>query len=255
MEKFQQYCQILGVLPGDSAEQVKRSFRDLIKRYHPDSAGKESDAAQAQLLIEAYLAFQGGVPQESYFRREAQPFPAEDFVSHAEKKKRAAYWQKENVKSQAGMSYQLRGQEAGHRMFETLFGGEEPTFFHHLLARLAEGGDNGEELYILMEEIKKGKKKGKREKRGKETGEAQYSVNYHYFDRAEAILQEIVFQFDRRSNRFQPSWARDFIRQLVQVQVLYRDLYRLTPNLTAKVRQRLRQVNELITEIRRAFNS
>ena len=40
MEHFQKYCQILGVKPGSSAEEVRKNFRELIKKYHPDTNKK-----------------------------------------------------------------------------------------------------------------------------------------------------------------------------------------------------------------------
>lgn len=262
MNKFEQYCQSLGVLPGASSEEVKRSFRSLIKRYHPDSAGKEGDAAHAKLLIEAYLAFKGGVPPREHFTEE-NPLGSPARGAPSDGKRSAAYWRKDKANRQPGLSYSLRGRASGQRMSAALFGEEDPfsPSRSRMLARLLAAFYGQEEQFeITLEALINDSGPA-----GPAAPAAPAAVspaaispdalipNRHYFDRAEAILEEIVHQFEGQGNRFQPSWARDFIRQLVEVQVLYRDVCRLAPRLELQARQRVQQVNELIKEIRRAF--
>ncbi|MBW7857632.1 MAG: hypothetical protein H3C43_04910 [Leptonema sp. (in: Bacteria)] len=61
MPKLDDYCSILGVRAGDSAEIVKQAFRLRIKEVHPDTFTGNSE--KARLLIEAYRALKDGVPR------------------------------------------------------------------------------------------------------------------------------------------------------------------------------------------------
>ncbi|MCS6859247.1 MAG: DnaJ domain-containing protein [Abditibacteriales bacterium] len=60
------YYEILGVDPGTSPEGIKRAFRDLAKRYHPD-VSDAPDAAQRMLLInEAYRTLGDPIARATY---------------------------------------------------------------------------------------------------------------------------------------------------------------------------------------------
>lgn len=61
MLTFEDYCSILGVRAGDSAEIVKQAFRLRIKEVHPDKDTGNSE--KARLLIEAYRVLKDGVPR------------------------------------------------------------------------------------------------------------------------------------------------------------------------------------------------
>lgn len=52
MEK--NYYIILGVPPGATRKRIKRAYRDLAKRYHPDSGGTEISEAKFKELQKAY---------------------------------------------------------------------------------------------------------------------------------------------------------------------------------------------------------
>ena len=72
-----------------------------------------------------------------------------------------------------------------------------------------------------------------------------------HFQRAEAVLQQVVEKYSRqKSGRSRRSWAKDYLSELQQVQVLYRDITRLYPGLSGRSMSRTRQVRELMDEIR-----
>lgn len=49
------YFDVLGVAPDASAEEIKRSYRDLARRYHPDGQPEAPDAAERwKAVVEAY---------------------------------------------------------------------------------------------------------------------------------------------------------------------------------------------------------
>ena len=51
---MQNYYEILGVGRDASAEEIKNAFRQLAKKYHPDSSGSEEDKERFQEIQEAY---------------------------------------------------------------------------------------------------------------------------------------------------------------------------------------------------------
>lgn len=54
MVEIDSYYGILGVSPHCSAEEIKRAFRDLARRYHPDMHPDQSTVDQFQKISEAY---------------------------------------------------------------------------------------------------------------------------------------------------------------------------------------------------------
>ncbi len=51
---MQNYYEILGVSRDASTEEIKNAFRQLAKKYHPDSSGSEEDKERFQEIQEAY---------------------------------------------------------------------------------------------------------------------------------------------------------------------------------------------------------
>lgn len=258
MERFGEYCAALGVRPGDTAETVKRAFRSRIKDLHPDVAGAKRDERKTRFLIEAYEAFKKGVPipqTPPTFRRPA----AEQGVP---------------------MDAYQRGNEAGREAFHRAMSGA--GFLKDVFVNLSGKiyvEDEWEEEAPLRDRVgaSHSTRRGSRidpentpfvepdpELRGGATSTATPHTEAAYeggpaldqarsfFHRAETALRDTVQHFEARGNRFRKQWSRDYIAELVRIQVLYRDVSRRFPIFSIRSLARVRQINELIGEIRKA---
>ncbi len=236
MQKYVNYCELLGVSPGDSAKQVQQSFRTRIKECHPDSAGKGGDQEKAQLLIEAYYTFKEGVPPADRFYK-MQPNLDKFF------------WGKKTPSHKAHTSSQEKGFRAGKRMFEKIFSGSysnSPHFdYDHFFESLQQ------EIYAENEDDLVWEHSHTKKKAKPEYSDRNNLFRDTYYERAEITLRETVYKFEQTRRRFDKKWAFEFIGELTQVQVLYRDICNLEPALTYKALCRVRQINELIQEIRK----
>ena len=218
MEKYREYCELLGVGPGADAQKVRQSFRARIKKCHPDAGGTESDKKHAQLLIEAYSALKHGVP---VMRGQGQSSVA------------ASFWKKENRGRKASTAVYAKGIFAGKRMFESVFDEKSPHI--HTSAQnfqnFFDGNDLGldleEAVYPIDEDTKVWEYTPlKKERRAHAAEWSEDDGSMERYQRAELNLRQIVSSFEGQGNRFQRQWAREFIGDLAQVQVLYRDLCR-----------------------------
>ena len=70
--------EILGVRPGAAPEQLKRAYRELAKRYHPDRNPNDEEARERfKDVVAAYKLLSEGVRQPSLLdRREPLQWPA-----------------------------------------------------------------------------------------------------------------------------------------------------------------------------------
>ncbi len=258
-DDYQKYCMILGVLPGDNAITVQQSFRELIKKHHPDSAHTEGDKKQAQLIIEAYKALKNGVPKNST-------------TDHILKNKNGPY---KYQSTKANTSSHEKGAFSGKRMFRNVFSDASPhskihNFFRDLESENSLYPEN--ETDTVWEYTSK-------EYTSKEYTPKEYSnssrVNTRQYEKysdntwrtemedfeklssnerfksVETILEKTVKTFEHQEGRFRKRWGHEFIGQLAQIQVLYRDLCQFSPAFTYKSLHRIRQISELITEIRK----
>ena len=228
MRKYNEYCQLLGVSPGDSAEVVQQKFRARIKECHPDSTGNNGDQSKAQLLIEAYSAFKEGVPSVNN---------TSSIANGSGKKARKAY-----------TSTRQKGYMSGMRMFEQIFANSrnKPVDFHlgSIFAKLHQ------ELYAENEDDAVWEYKPSKAKSKQQTSDSKDYSGASQYQRAEMVLQSIVHKYERTKRRFAKRWAYEFIGELTQAQVLYRDVCNAQPGMTYKALYRVRQINELIQEIR-----
>lgn len=233
MKKYRQYCEILGLAPGADAKKVQQSFRARIKKYHPDIARTESDKKYAQLLIEAYSALRDGVPREEQ-RSDASSF-----------------WKKENRGSKASTASYEKGYFSGKRMFENIFANRNRTDLGGFLKDLV----SEEMVYPKDEDAKVWEHAPPKKEKPAffKTEWSQDEDETQQYIRAEINLRKIVTSFENQENRFQRQWAREFIGNLTQAQILYRDICHFAPHLSYKALQRVRQISELITEIRKVL--
>ena len=69
--------------------------------------------------------------------------------------------------------------------------------------------------------------------------------------RAEMALRDVVGQYNRqKKHRSKKAWSREYTGKLVTVKVLFRDITIQFPGLTVQAMRRLRQIEELIGEIK-----
>ena len=243
VEEYKKYCELLGVEPGADAKKVQESFRARIKKCHPDSTGTESDKKHAQLLIEAYSAFKRGVP-----------LTRQDNARVAR-----AFWKKEGRGRKGSTATREKGYFAGKRMFENIFeeahsNGNGASGAYNFFRDLGIDIGMEEAVYPENEDTEVWEYSPARTENASSSeewdGDEQSMERY---TRAEMSLRQIVSNFEKQENRFQRRWAREFIGDLAQVQVLYRDLCRFAPHLSYRALRRIRQISELITEIRKAL--
>lgn len=77
--KFQDYYEVLGVARDASAEQIKKAFRKLARKYHPD-VSKETDAeARMQAINEAHTVLSDPERRAAYDRLGQDWHGGEDF--------------------------------------------------------------------------------------------------------------------------------------------------------------------------------
>ncbi|WP_300782846.1 J domain-containing protein [uncultured Acetatifactor sp.] len=73
------YYRILGIGKDASAEQIKRAYRELAKRYHPDAASEDEESQKRMYEIqEAYECLKDEVRRKKYdedFRKDIRQKP------------------------------------------------------------------------------------------------------------------------------------------------------------------------------------
>ena len=250
LEKYKKYCQLLGVGTSASAKEVKQKFHEKIKKYHPDSNSTAGNKEYSQLLIEAYSALKNGVPP---------------WLKEAEE--RESYIKARQRSHKANTDTKKHGYQAATRIFS----GVSARISQHEKFRNF-FNDLGEEVYPQDEETSVWQYTPQNRSFSSDNDVSDNNTSDNdtsttndiiedyqdtnksiSWERAETNLQNVVNSFDNRGNRFQKRWAQDFIGNLTQVQVLYRDLCNFDPYCSYKSLERIRQINELIREIRQAF--
>ena len=373
MEHFQKYCQILGVKPGSSAEEVRKNFRELIKKYHPDTNKNENDKQKVLTIIEAYSSFKNGVPKNAYPNIQNKPV--------VDPQAAQKFWKKNNVDVRKGFSYQEGfNTQSAQRIFDRIFSNKTPhqrvhNFFEEIInaeiysenedtvqwevnfgkinsgevnfgkinsgevnfgkinsgevnfgkinsgevnfgkinsgevnfgkfnsrevnfgktnssnfgknnssnfGNFKSGNPNFED-FETDEEISNKVKFGKinfreetdndvffeKTKFGhKNFREVRNNINnantsktnntktnfdnLSKFEQVEVTLVETVKSFEGKANRFQKTWSREFISQLIQIMVLYRDVVHQNPSNSYNALKRIRQITELVKEIKK----
>ncbi len=250
MDQFETYCQLLGVKPGTGAEEVRKKFRELIKKYHPDKSKNEVDKQRALLIIEAYAMFKNGVPSPPPASNSTEATPQDRAAAQA-------FWQK-NVTVTKGYTYsEEHSHYVAERIFKRIFGDSKPhervrNFFEEMIDNEIYSDDEDEHQWEVQFTPPQ------REKSSPYASNENFDFKYknspqNLFERAEITLSETVHSFELKNNRFQKNWASDFISHLTQIMVLYRDICRSAPAYTYKALQRIRQITELINEIKQVL--
>ena len=274
MDRLDEYCALLGVRPGASAEDVKRAFRTQIKQYHPDTASGGGPVSEtALLLIEAYQALREGAPpprfkdtaqgQEYFRRRREEAFRAREV----------------NRRARQQSTVQQAARAAGRRLYEQMYGapdsppGEEAerTVFWERLSEMVFGVEAGSRYYgenIEVHEIHPGVRAQARVRRGArhpasphaeplrqastvhEPLPGSFDHGRRFFDRAEALLRQVVERYDVPASLSRRDWRREYMAGLNNCQILFRDVAVRHPGFAQAALCRVRQIQELRTELR-----
>ena len=86
------YYMILGIERGADPDQIKRAYRQAIKRYHPDKAGSATDSRQFRQAREAYEVLSDIDRRRAYdaqLNREGIPVPITNLREDAVRRRRA----------------------------------------------------------------------------------------------------------------------------------------------------------------------
>ena len=94
---YRHYYEVLGLTPGATLQQVKRAYRALAKRFHPD-VSREPDAQERfieineayEFLLRYYGGSAGGPPRGGAYRRPSAPSAEELFRQWLERERRRA---------------------------------------------------------------------------------------------------------------------------------------------------------------------
>ena len=226
MNKIQEYCEILGVSPGDSPDQVQKSFRAKIKQYHPDRPSASSDREKTTLLIEAYDALKKGVPT------------AGDYSDSYSSRRSSSTYQSAEAKTWPYRSYN-RGYDVGKKIFTNLFQNTDAETFNRLHQKLYGFSPN----FRTQEPEKK-------QQPQRSSVEPQSPNNPPAYRRAEEILKQIIARYHNNRVKFHKSWVRQYISELTQLQVIYRDVCRIHPAFTGKALRRVDEIHSLIAELK-----
>jgi len=71
------YYIVLGIEPGASLSEIKKAYRNAIKRYHPDKIGKSADPQKFRAAREAYEVLSDAEKRRAYdAARQPQEIPA-----------------------------------------------------------------------------------------------------------------------------------------------------------------------------------
>lgn len=226
MEQYNEYCRILGVQPGATAEEIKTAFRSKIKLHHPDRAENPQHTEEARKIIEAYHILKSGNRPRPEFYDDRHPASAQS--AHAAHE---------------------AGRRAGERIFRAAFKDRKQTIFESVWSTFSEAMLADEEDYEPPPEPKARQYAPHRQTAPRpRSGSLDQAAEY--LDRAEFSLRETVKKFNRRTNQSRRQWSKDYIFDLLQVQVLFRDVARRYPVMSGKALNRLRQIQELIVEIK-----
>jgi curved DNA-binding protein len=141
--EYKDYYKIMGVARGASQDEIRRAYRKLARRYHPD-VSKEPDAEQRFKEVgEAYEVLKDPQKRQAYDRLGQQ-------WRHGETFRPPPDWQRGFDSSGGGFTEAEAGRFSD--FFESLFGGLRPGFTVHRSEFRARGEDLNARLTISLEE-------------------------------------------------------------------------------------------------------
>lgn len=145
--EYPDYYKILGVEKNASAEEIKKKYRRLARKYHPDVSKEPNAEEKFKQVREAYEVLKDPAKKQTYDQMRSQP-----------------HGSKQGFTPPPGWEYQRRetgGTEAGFdasgfsEFFENLFG-QQAHGRHHQGAFKQRGQDQHSKISISIEEAFKG---------------------------------------------------------------------------------------------------
>ena len=257
MDKFEYYCAILDVSPGDDAAIVLKNFRSKIKKHHPDSSG-EGNITQAQDLIDAYKSFQEGVPsweegRNIYKKATAKTQEPQVPRTPGSSLGKNTHWKRTHGRSGFGVSTQQRGRLAGNRIFGAVFPKQSTPFQENDLGTLWKDSYKkkgaSQDILDFIREYAQNKSQQQTNRNGEKEN---FPEEYKH---VELILFETLERYQQKTEKYQRSWVREFIQELNQIQILYRDLSRFCPSFSTQAIERVILLKELISKIRNEYHT
>ncbi len=245
MASIQEYCTILGVAPGAGPLEVKRAFRSKIKQCHPDKshANPTPTSERARLIIEAYNALRNGVPAEYFYG---------EYVKSAANS--------ESPRGRGAASRPTRGTyrraNPGAAIFHEVFGADGGRMYQRLREAILRDPRNPELrkwATILGMDMGYGKagpapraQKPPRPSLAHATEEDKET-----YEDAEYSLRQVVKRYNRqRAHRGRRQWAVEYVRDLNQVLILFRNVVNYHPTASAAALYRIKEIQELVVSVK-----
>lgn len=165
MVKFQDYYKILGVDRNATAEEIKKAYRKLARKYHPDTQPedkKEEAEKKFKQINEAYEVLSDPEKRKKYDRLGANWQHGDDFTSYQQQRTGQDF--STFGREFDGFSFSFGGDAASFSdFFEAFFGedlfGEEMKTRTKSRQRPKRGQDVEAELEVSLEDIYFGKEK------------------------------------------------------------------------------------------------
>ncbi|MDR0781198.1 MAG: DnaJ domain-containing protein [Pseudomonadales bacterium] len=142
--EFKDYYATLGVAPEASAEDIKKSYKRLARKYHPDVSKEQDAEAKFKEVAEAYEVLRDATKRAEYdqLRRHGAERPGAEFTP-------PPGWES-SARFEAGAGADFS------EFFETLFGGGLRQGFAGAQSAQRRGEDAQATLALLLEEAYRG---------------------------------------------------------------------------------------------------
>lgn len=129
--EFKDYYKIMGVAPEASAEDIKRAYRKLARKYHPDVSSEADAEARFKELGEAYEVLKDPARREQYDQLRKGGYGGHAW-REGEEFRPPPGWDRGGFEWSFGDGGGFRGDDAGgfSDFFETLFGGAQRRRAH-----------------------------------------------------------------------------------------------------------------------------
>jgi len=140
--EYKDYYQVLGVDKDATEGEIKRSYRKLARKYHPDINNETDAESRFKELGEAYEVLKDPEKRAAYDQLGANWQGGEDFRPPPDWDAGFEY---------SGAGFNQGGQSDFSEFFESLFGQRQPTGFHHAPSQ-GQGEDHHARVLIDLED-------------------------------------------------------------------------------------------------------